>query len=91
MSNRTNEKGFPYSNDPVKVAAIAEVIAKHLIAEVEPGRVSSLELAIEEHSEYDGLKNGEFWLAVMKASTDLHEHALQKFTHLITDKDECDD
>jgi len=75
----------------VKVDAIAGLIAKHLLAEIEPGTSTPLETAIEKHPEYDGMTNGEFWLAVIKASTVLHEHAIQKFTHMITDKNECDD
>lgn len=93
MSNRTNEKGFPYSNDHVKVAAIASVIAERLIEAVDPGYIepTPLGLAIEAHAEYDGLRNSEFWLSVMRASAALQDHAFEKFTHLVTDRDEDQD
>lgn len=87
---RTDEQGFPYANDPIKVRSIGDFIGETLIEMATPGKIdqAKLEVIIETHPEYDGLCNGEYWLALAHAATKLQAFAFDKFTHLITDRDE---
>lgn len=90
MSDRKNENGFPFMNDPTKVAAIAEVIVENLTALLDPSKETYLQCFISEHAEYDGLTNGEYWLAVQQAAMRLNADAFKHFTDLVTDKEEED-
>lgn len=90
---RKDEQGFPYANDPIKVRSIGDFIGETLIEMASPGLMeqAKLELIIETHPEYDGMRNGEYWLALAHAATKVQAFAFEKFTHLITDRDEGDD
>jgi hypothetical protein len=91
MTKRTDDKGFPFANDPIKVDAIAGVIAAHVICEVDPSGGTKLSSKVESDPEYSGLTNSEYWLAVMDATNRINAYALTEFTKLITDKDDDDD
>ncbi|MCW5706773.1 hypothetical protein [Shinella sp.] len=90
---RKDEQGFPYAHDPIRINAIGDFIGETLIEMSGPGSITEakLELLIEGHKEYSGMTNGEYWLAIMHAAAVLQAFALDKFTHLITDRDGDDD
>lgn len=90
---RKDDRGFPYAHDPIKINAIGDFIGETLIEMATPGKIEQarLEVIIETHPEYDGLCNGEYWLALAHAATKLQAFAFDKFTHLITERDDEDE
>lgn len=94
MTKRTNEKGFPYVNDPVRISAVSESFADSLWSKIVGDMAFQEPLldAIHGHKEYKaGMNNSEFWLSLARAFGLLQQRSLERMTSLIADKDSEED
>jgi len=92
MSKRTNENGFPYINDGKKIEEISIALTHHFERQVMTSSPvpSGFEDAIADHPEFEGLTNGEYWLAVARAFGVMQQLAMDRFYSLVTDRDDED-
>jgi hypothetical protein len=90
MSKRTNENGFPYINDGTKIEEIAMALVRHIDQQAMTNMYckGSFEEAIEHHSEYEGLTQSEYWLALARAFWFMQQNAMERFYTLVGDRED---